>query len=55
MEETIYLKFTQHPDLKQELLSTGNAELVEVRNLSRKIENKRLTTFRILIRMHSGG
>jgi len=30
MEETLYLKFTQHPDLKRELLATGNGELVEV-------------------------
>ncbi|TFK69961.1 DUF1768-domain-containing protein [Pluteus cervinus] len=29
MEETLYLKFTQHLDLKAELLSTGNAELIE--------------------------
>ena len=31
MRIALELKFTQHPDLKQELLSTGNAELVEVR------------------------
>ncbi|KAL0574141.1 hypothetical protein V5O48_007804 [Marasmius crinis-equi] len=29
MELALYLKFTQHADLKAELLSTGNAELVE--------------------------
>jgi predicted NAD-dependent protein-ADP-ribosyltransferase YbiA (DUF1768 family) len=31
METAIYLKFTQHKDLKRELLGTGNAELIEVR------------------------
>lgn len=34
MEETIYHKFTQHAALLKELLDTGNAELVEVRNRS---------------------
>ncbi|KAF9260058.1 DUF1768-domain-containing protein [Marasmius fiardii PR-910] len=29
MDITLQLKFTQHPDLKQELLSTGNSELIE--------------------------
>ncbi|KAF8869895.1 hypothetical protein CPB85DRAFT_1356184 [Mucidula mucida] len=29
MEEIVYLKFTQHPALKTELLATGNAQLVE--------------------------
>jgi len=29
MDETLFLKFSQHPDLKRELISTGNAELVE--------------------------
>ncbi|EIM82324.1 DUF1768-domain-containing protein [Stereum hirsutum FP-91666 SS1] len=29
MEEVVRLKFTQHPALKEELLSTGNAPLVE--------------------------
>ncbi|KAJ8088531.1 hypothetical protein PM082_022604 [Marasmius tenuissimus] len=29
MELALYLKFTQHVDLRTELLSTGNAELVE--------------------------
>ncbi|KAJ3820842.1 hypothetical protein EV361DRAFT_937044, partial [Lentinula raphanica] len=29
MDEALYHKFTQHPDLMQELLATGNAELVE--------------------------
>lgn len=31
MDEVLYLKFTQHLDLQQELLATGDAELVEVR------------------------
>ncbi|KAJ3801014.1 hypothetical protein GGU11DRAFT_770883 [Lentinula aff. detonsa] len=30
MDVTLYHKFTQHPDLMNELLGTGNAELVEV-------------------------
>lgn len=32
MDETLWHKFTQHSDLKEELLATGDAELVEVRN-----------------------
>lgn len=31
MDVALYHKFTQHPDLMNELLATGNAELVEVR------------------------
>lgn len=30
MEETLWHKFTQHQDLREELLATGDAELVEV-------------------------
>lgn len=30
MDETLWHKFSQHPDLKQELLDTGDASLVEV-------------------------
>lgn len=30
MDEVLLLKFTQHPDLKAELLDTDNAELIEV-------------------------
>lgn len=30
MNETLWYKFTQHKDLKDELLATGDAELVEV-------------------------
>jgi predicted NAD-dependent protein-ADP-ribosyltransferase YbiA (DUF1768 family) len=30
MEETLRLKFNQHPDLRAELLNTGDADLVEV-------------------------
>lgn len=30
MDETLWYKFTQHSDLKRMLLSTGNAELIEV-------------------------
>lgn len=32
MDEALALKFTQHSDLHAELLATGDAELVEVRN-----------------------
>jgi len=31
MNIAIYNKFTQHKDLKRELLATGDAELIEVR------------------------
>ena len=31
MDVVIYYKFTQHNDLKRELLATGDAELIEVR------------------------
>ena len=30
MDETLFHKFTQHPDLQAELLGTGDAELIEV-------------------------
>lgn len=33
MDEVLYHKFTQHNDLRAELLATGDAELVEVRLL----------------------
>ena len=33
MEEALFFKFTQHPQLRDELLGTGDAELIEVRNL----------------------
>ena len=32
MDETLFYKFTQHKDLREELLATGDAELVEVRH-----------------------
>ena len=31
MDRAIYHKFKQHHDLREELLSTGDAELIEVR------------------------
>ena len=31
MNVVLHHKFTQHEDLKRELLATGNAELIEVR------------------------
>jgi len=33
MDETLWHKFTQYPDLKQRLLSTGDAELIHVCNV----------------------
>lgn len=30
MDEALWHKFTQHDDLKRELLATGDAELIEV-------------------------
>jgi len=30
MDEALWHKFTQHGDLKRELLATGDAELIEV-------------------------
>jgi predicted NAD-dependent protein-ADP-ribosyltransferase YbiA (DUF1768 family) len=30
MDEVLWLKFTQHKDLKEELLATGDAVLIEV-------------------------
>jgi hypothetical protein len=33
MDIVLWQKFNQYPDLKQELLATGDAELVEVRLL----------------------
>ena len=32
MDEALFHKFTQHPDLHAELLGTGDAELIEVRS-----------------------
>ena len=32
MDTALYYKFTQHKDLKQALLATGDAELIEVRS-----------------------
>lgn len=29
MDEILYAKFTQHPELKESLLGTGNSELIE--------------------------
>jgi predicted NAD-dependent protein-ADP-ribosyltransferase YbiA (DUF1768 family) len=43
MDEVLWHKFTQHLDLKAELLGTGDAELVEVRVL---FNPSRLMTYR---------
>jgi len=37
MDETLGYKFTQHADLKAELLSTGDAELIEVCGPTKRI------------------
>jgi predicted NAD-dependent protein-ADP-ribosyltransferase YbiA (DUF1768 family) len=42
MDITLWLKFLQHPDLMQELLATGDAELIEVR-LDQHLFSQRLT------------
>lgn len=42
MDETLWHKFTQHADLKEELLSTGDAELVEVCDISSYCSESRL-------------
>jgi len=34
MDTVLYHKFTQHKDLKRELLATGDAELIEVKIIS---------------------
>jgi diaminohydroxyphosphoribosylaminopyrimidine deaminase/5-amino-6-(5-phosphoribosylamino)uracil reductase len=36
MDETLWYKFTQHANLKEELLATGDAELVEVRGITQQ-------------------
>jgi predicted NAD-dependent protein-ADP-ribosyltransferase YbiA (DUF1768 family) len=42
MDITLWHKFSQHPDLMQELLATGDAELIEVR-LDRHLISQSLT------------
>lgn len=56
MEEALYHKFTQHLDLKAELLGTGNAELVEVgvAHVRFPITTLKSTLCRTPIRMRSG-
>jgi len=54
MEEAIFHKFTQPPDLLAELLATGDAELVEVSLLSIKIYSTAQGNCRILTKMPSG-
>ena len=36
MDETLWYKFTQHANLKEELLATGDAELVEVCDITKQ-------------------
>jgi hypothetical protein len=56
MEETLGLKFNQHPDLREELLGTGDAELIEVYLIIINIMRQALIrgTVRILTKMLSG-
>lgn len=56
MDITIFHKFTQHRDLRYELLSTGTAELVEVREpCPSKFPSANLLVFgRTRTRMRSG-
>lgn len=55
MDIALWYKFTQHTDLKQELLGTGDAELIEVSGLCDSEPRLSLTIPRIPIRMHFGG
>ena len=48
MNTVVYHKFTQHRDLRRELLGTGDAELIEVRASRRsEIRPGGLTNLRI--------
>lgn len=56
MNTVLFHKFTQHNDLKRELLSTGAAELIEVRVSSVEIPQRELTSLgRTRTKMRSGG
>ena len=44
MDKTLYLKFTQNMDLYEELLATGDAELIEVSLRSLSYQRCMLTT-----------
>lgn len=58
MDEVLLLKFTQHPSLKLELLSTGDLELIEVRRASLCVtcfHELIMHTIRTLLWTHSGG
>lgn len=46
MEEVVFLKFTQHADLKDELLRTGNADLVEASLFTTFIAHVSLSCFK---------
>lgn len=56
MDTVLYNKFTQHKDLKRELLATGDAELIEVQFLAdltrRPTED---IVYRTRTKIHSGG
>jgi len=56
MEEMLGLKFNQHPDLREELLGTGDAELIEVYLIIINVMRQALIrgTVRILTKMLSG-
>jgi hypothetical protein len=53
MDLVLWHKFTQNRHLKKELLSTGDAELVEVSRIEDRAESL-LILHRILIRTHFG-
>ena len=53
MKVALYLKFTQHEDLRQELLDTDDAELIEVGSSHPNFTNAH-SVCRTRIRMHSG-
>jgi len=57
MDTVLYHKFTQHKDLKRELLATGDAELIEVGDLRPIQGYPTLTdeTPRTRIKIRSGG
>ncbi len=55
MEETVFLKFTQHEDLKDELLRTGNAELIEVSNVPAHLKHVFMSWFHRILQSTVSG
>ena len=54
MDIALELKFTQHPELRDELLATGDAELGEVMIQTSKLRGVTDITPRIPTKMHFG-